>query len=124
MTFREEPTRPGTMMSTGGPVSDPQSARAMAGPFRPGDFPPTAQQMNELVAASRYPNKAERTVRVVKDLLASLALLLASVLMVLLLSVVIAIGHRLGQVSDDLGTEPGPEPTVTGCPFGPDQCGG
>lgn len=97
----------------------------MTGPFQAGDSVPrpTAEQVNRVIdriGSGRF----ERTVRVVRDLLACLALLLVSVLMALALYTAISIGHRLDQIGDDLGGDPGPTPTVTGCPFGPGQCGG
>jgi hypothetical protein len=68
-----------------------------------------------------YPNRFERTVRVIRDLLACLALLLASALMVLFLTFVTSVAHRLDQVGTD---DPAPDPAVTGCPFGDGECGG
>lgn len=39
---------------------------------------------------------------------------------------VLIIRARVSNVVDQINdsTDPGPVPSVTGCPFGPDQCGG
>jgi hypothetical protein len=102
----DEPRRPG------GPVN-PLSAPAVLAPSEV-----VAQPIKRMI----YPNTFERVVHVVRDLLACLALLLVSVLMVLMLTFLAAIEHRVGQVGDSV--DPGPAPTATGCPFGPDDCGG
>lgn len=82
---------------------------------RPGDLPHPRR-----TSAARYPNVAERIIRSARDVAAIVALILVSVLMVLLLGVIAAIGHRLDQVDSTID----PAPSVTGCPFGPGECGG
>jgi hypothetical protein len=76
----------------------------------------------ELTAPAHGPNLLERTVRTVMHVLAGITLLLASVLMVLALIGYATIRHRISELNDSV--TPDPVPSVTGCPFGPDQCGG
>lgn len=78
----------------------------------------------QVIRFKQNPSTFERTVRVIRDLLACLALLLASILMALLLVTGAAIVHGLQQTGDSGSVDPGPAPTATGCPFGPGQCGG
>lgn len=90
----------------------------------PGSTKTTLQAGEKVLKIRQYPSTLERTVRVIRDLLACLALLLASILMALLLVTGAAIVHGLQQTGDSGSVDPGPAPTATGCPFGPGQCGG
>jgi hypothetical protein len=83
---------------------------------------PTSEGQGQIEAqlVGATPNRFERTVRVVRDVAATVALILVSVLMALMLGAVVAIGKRIS----DLGGTPDPAPAATGCPFGPNDCGG
>lgn len=63
-----------------------------------------------------YPNRFERIIRVIMQIAFTVACILASVLMVLLLAAVSSVADRLDG--------PDPAPAVTGCPFGDLECGG
>lgn len=63
------------------------------------------------------PNIVERIVRVVLHVVGTVALILASVLMLTL----IRFGLNVGNAVDRFNT---PDPAVTGCPFGDGECGG
>lgn len=83
-------------------------------PGRPDDLtliPPV-----DLKAAERYPNLAERIIRAVRDVLASIALLLAILTFILGIRFLSAVGQAIDDIK--------PDPAVTGCPFGEGQCGG
>lgn len=79
-------------------------------------LPPPEMTVTNL-AADRYPNLAERIVRVMLHIMAIFALALASTIMLFL----IVSASRISSAVQDIGT---PDPAVTGCPFGDENCGG
>lgn len=72
----------------------------------------------DLKVGPLYPNRAERIIRSVMHVAATVALILVSILMAMLLAGVAAVAHRLSDSGSD------PAPAVTGCPFGDLECGG
>jgi hypothetical protein len=67
-------------------------------------------------------NMFERVLRGAREVVAIVALILASVLMALLLATLGSLASRWGDSGGVVG--PAPEPGVSGCPFGEGQCGG
>lgn len=72
----------------------------------------------ELESPQRYPNAAERTVTVIRDVAAIVVLTLVAIFLILSLRVLSAIGDGVDRLTPD------PGPTATGCPFGDTDCGG
>lgn len=90
-----------------------------------GLIPPAMLRPNEavippgstlLTEPDRYPNLAERVVKVALHVVAIIALVLASALMVVAIRAGVAIGESVQRIA--------PQPLVTGCPFGDGECGG
>lgn len=60
--------------------------------------------------------------RIIRDVIVILACLCVIGLTVEVVVIQSRISNAVDQLRQD--TDPGPVPSVTGCPFGPDACGG
>lgn len=80
------------------------------------DAPLTA--LPEFEMRQVYPGRLMRVLLAMREVALIVWLTLGSVLMILLLTTLVSLADRLG----DVGT-PGPESTI-GCPFGDGECGG
>lgn len=68
-------------------------------------------------AGPTYPNLGERVIRIVLHVVAIITMALAALLMLTF----IRIGAQIGDAVDRVRA---PDPLVTGCPFGDEECGG
>lgn len=60
--------------------------------------------------------------RIVRDIIVILACLCVIGATIEALIIQAKLAHAVEQIDQTI--DPGPAPSVTGCPFGPDQCGG
>lgn len=94
----------------------------MTTPYVPGDLPhlghavPAETDIGTLIGRAE-PSRAWRIVRMILGVLGIIALAEFVVASIVLLVLAGGIVSRIDQVTT-------PDPVVTGCPFGPDDCGG